>query len=139
MTTTDRTTDRTADDVAIRNLIHEIERSFNENDADLAVAQFTDDAVAVGVNGALNDGRDALLAAHRTGFAGALRDQRARYELGELRFLGPDVAVAHKRAWATDGDGNDLDADHAMVALYVFVRQGDGWRVAARQNTLVSG
>lgn len=94
--------------------------------------------MAVGVNGAVNSGRDELLAAHRAGFAGFLRDQYVRYELGEVRFLGDDVAIAHKRAWATDADGNDLDLDHAMIALYVFVKDDDGrWQVAARQNTLV--
>lgn len=121
----------------IRALVAEIEQGFNTNDAERSVAQFTDDAVAVGVNGAHNAGRDELLAAHRAGFAGFLRDQYARYELGDVRFLRDDVAIAHKRAWATDAGGNDLDVGHAMIALYVFVKDDGRWQVAARQNTLV--
>lgn len=124
---------------AIRALVAEVEHGFNANDAERSVAVFTDDAWAVSVPGATSRGRDELLAAHRAGYAGPLRDQFARYELGDVRFLADDVAIAQKRAWATDADGNDLDVGHAMVALYVFVRTPDGWRVAARQNTLVSG
>jgi uncharacterized protein (TIGR02246 family) len=129
--------DHDADIAAIRAVIAEIETGFNEHDAERSVAQFTDDATAVNVGGTLIAGRDALLDAHRAGFAGPLGDQYARYELGEITFLRPDVAVAHKRARATDADGNPIDLDHTMIALYVFVREDGRWRVAARQNTLV--
>jgi uncharacterized protein (TIGR02246 family) len=129
--------DHAADIAAIRAVIADIERGFNEHDAERSAAQFTDDATAVNVGGVLIAGRDALLDAHRAGFAGPLSDQYARYELGEITFLRPDVAVAHKRARAIDADGNPLDLDHTMIALYVFVRDGGRWRVAARQNTLV--
>jgi uncharacterized protein (TIGR02246 family) len=127
-----------ADDIAaIRTLIAELEAGFNGNDAERSVAAFTADATAVDVAGRLLAGRDALLAAHRAGFAGPLAGQHARYELGEITFLRPDVAVAHKRASAVAADGTPLELDHTMIALYVFVRAGGDWRVAARQNTLV--
>src|SRR5687768_9837797 len=128
--------DHAADITAIRAVIADIETGFNEHDAERSVAHFTDDATAVNVGGVLVPGRDALLEAHRAGFAGPLRDQYARYELGEITFLRPDVAVAHKRARAVDADGEPLDLDHTMIALYVFVREDGRWRVAARQNTL---
>lgn len=123
---------------ALKDIITDIETGVNTNDVDLATKHFTDDATAVSVTGAHIEGLEAIVAAHREAFAGFLRDQHARYELGPVRFLGPDVAVAHKRAWATDADGGSIDVGHAMVALYVFVRDGDGWKVAARQNTLVT-
>jgi ketosteroid isomerase-like protein len=47
------------------------------------------------------------------------------------------VAIAHERAYATAADGRPLDVGHAMVALYVFLKEGDRWWVAARPNTLV--
>ena len=127
-----------SDRAAIARVIADIETGFNTNDAELSVAQFTSDASAVGVTGALASGHDALLEAHRAGFAGPLRDQHARYELGDVVFLRPDVAVAHKRAYATTPEGDLLDVGHAMIALYVLVRDDGRWRVAARQNTLVS-
>jgi uncharacterized protein (TIGR02246 family) len=127
-----------ADDIAaIRAVIADIEAGFNAKDAERSVAPFADDATAVSVGGNLVAGRDALLEAHRIGYAGPLRDQYARYELGEVTFLRPDVAIAHKRARAVGADGAPIDLDHTMIALYVFVRNDGRWQVAARQNTLV--
>jgi uncharacterized protein (TIGR02246 family) len=79
------------------------------------------------------------LDAHLVGTAGPLGEQFAHCELDDVVFLRRDVAVAHKRAWATDADGRRLQVDHAMVALYVFVKEDGRWRVAARQNTPVPG
>ena len=46
------------------------------------------------MTGALLAGRSTVLEASRTLFAGPLRDQRARYELAEVLFVRPDVALA---------------------------------------------
>jgi uncharacterized protein (TIGR02246 family) len=128
----------TADVAAIAGVIADVEKGFNTKDPELSVAHFAADATAVSVKGALSTGRDELLEAHRIGYAGPLRDQYARYELGDVRFLRPDVAVVHKRATATTPEGEPLDVGHAMIALYVLVRDDGRWRIAARQNTLVS-
>jgi uncharacterized protein (TIGR02246 family) len=130
--------DRIEDIAALRRVIADIETAFNRNDPELLVAHFTADGTAVDVRGRLLAGRAAMLEAARAGLAGPLRDQFARYELGDVTFLGPDVALAHKRATATAVDGTPQDVGHAMIALYVFVREDGAWRVAARQNTLVA-
>ena len=119
-------------------MIADIETGFNTKDPELAIAHFAPDATAVGVNGRQIEGHDALLEAHRAGFAGPLRDQYARYELAAVSFPRPDVALAYKRAHAIEQDGTPIDVGHAMIALYVLVRDDGRWRVAARQNTLVS-
>jgi uncharacterized protein (TIGR02246 family) len=129
--------DHAADIAEIRRVVADVETGFNTNDADLAVAHFAADATATTATGVRVTGRDALLEAHRVGLAGALADQFARYEVVDVTFPRPDVALAHKRAWAVDADGVDLDVGHAMVALYVLVRDGGRWWIAARANTLV--
>lgn len=131
-------TDHADDEAAIRRIIADVETGFNTNDAELCVAHFTSDATAVTVAGAQSTGRDALLDAHRAAFAGPLRDQYARYELTDVVFLRPDVALAHKRARATTAEGELIDGGQAMVALYVFVRDDGRWRIASRQNTLLA-
>jgi uncharacterized protein (TIGR02246 family) len=78
-----------------------------------------------------------LIADLEAGFNAAPNGQFARYELGEISFLRPDVAVAHMRAQATDEAGEPIDVGHSMVTLYVFVRDDGSWRVAAQQSTLV--
>lgn len=134
----DSTSDHAADREAIAAVIADIETGFNTNDPELSVAHFAANASAVGVTGAWSAGLDALLAAHRTGFAGPLRDQHARYAVGDVVFLRPDVAIAHKHAWATTPDGEPVHLDHTMIALYVLVREEGRWWVVARQNTLVA-
>jgi uncharacterized protein (TIGR02246 family) len=124
---------------AIRDVVADIETGFNTNDAELCVEHFAEDAWSVGVTGVRVAGGPALLAAHRAGLAGPLREQYARYRVGEVNFLRPDVAIAQKYATAVDPDGRPVGAGHAMIALYVLVKDGARWRVAARQNTLVPG
>ena len=134
----DTTHDHAADRAAIERVIADVEAGFNAHDAALSVAHFAANASAVSVRGAQVSGHDALLEAHRAGFAGPLRDQHARYELADVTFLRPDVAVAHKCARATTPEGEPIDVGHAMIALYVLVREGGRWWIAARQNTLVA-
>jgi uncharacterized protein (TIGR02246 family) len=133
----DTSTDHTADVEAIRRIVADIEKGFNDNDADLLVEHFAQNGSGVTATGAQIDGRDAMLEVSRAGLAGPLRDERARYELADVVFVRPDVALAHKRAWAVDGSGEPIDVGHAMNALYVLVREGERWWVVARQNTLV--
>jgi uncharacterized protein (TIGR02246 family) len=133
----DPAVDHAADLEAIHQLIADIERSYNTNDAELGAARFAADALATTALGAEAAGREAIVAAHHAGYAGPLRDQFARYEVTDVRFPRPDVALVRKRATATDAEGTPLGVGHQMVALYVLVREAGTWWIAARQNTLV--
>jgi uncharacterized protein (TIGR02246 family) len=123
---------------ALHAIIADVERGFNDNDAELLTRHFRPDGSAVNVMGVLIAGREALAEANRRGLAGPLKDERARYELRDVTFLRPDVAVAHKLARAVDAHGAFLDERDAMVALYVFVKDEGRWWIAARQNTLIA-
>jgi uncharacterized protein (TIGR02246 family) len=68
-----------------------------------------------------------------------LAHQRARYRPGDVEFLGDDVALCHMYATAITDDDELTGPDPAMIALYVFHREGGAWQVVARQNTLVQG
>jgi uncharacterized protein (TIGR02246 family) len=134
----DTTNDHERDVEAIERIISDIETGFNTKDPDLSVEHFTENATAVSVAGTLLSGRAALLDANIRSLSGPLRDQYARYEVDEVVFVRPDVAVAHKRAWATTADGEPIDTDHSMITLYVLVKEDGRWWVAARQNTMVA-
>ena len=108
------------------------------SDRDRTMNLFAADVATVGVTGAVLVGRDQALEASRTLFGGPLADQYARYEIDDVRFLGPDVAIVRKLARAIDDDGTPIDVDHAMVAHYVLARDGDRWWVVLRQNTLIA-
>lgn len=132
------TTPDPTDGGAIRAVIAEAEQAFNAGDPDLLVASMAAGVVAVGVDGARVRGRDAVLAAARTAFAGPLRDQYARYEVVEVTLVAPDVALVHVDAHAVSADGMPLDVGHTMTALHVLARRDRRWRVVARQHTLLS-
>ena len=134
----DTTTDHERDVEAIKRIIADVETGFNIKDPDLSVEHFTQNASVVNVAGVQVSGRDALLEANRRGLAGPLRDQYARYKVSDVVFLRPDVAIAHKHAWATTADGEPIDVAHSMIAVYVLVKEDERWWVAARQNTMVA-
>lgn len=132
-------TSTAADDAAVRQIIADVETGMNTNDPELMTRHFAVDAVAVGVNGVPHVGRAALDAAHvaAVGPGGFLRDQYARYEVVDVRFVRVDVALVRKHARAVTADGEPIDVDHSMSALYVLTREDGRWWIAARQNTLV--
>ena len=127
-----------ADEAAIRGIIGDVEAGFNSNDVELSTRHFADDALATSALGAVNRGLPALVAAHRAGLAGPLRDATAHYRVVDVTAVGPDVAVALKQAWTTEADA-DSGAPPQMVALYVLARRSGRWLIVRRQNTLVAG
>jgi uncharacterized protein (TIGR02246 family) len=121
----------------IEQVIADVERGFNANDAALMNRHLAADAVVVSAMGVRVEGLPEIMAVSEQGLAGPLRDQYARYEVRDVRFLRPDVALAYKEAYAVTADGEPIDLDHAMCALYVLVKEDGRWLVKARQNTLV--
>jgi uncharacterized protein (TIGR02246 family) len=127
------------DEAAIRAIVADVQTAFNTNDPVLMNEHFAADASVVTAMGKRVTGIDALRRAAEQGMAAALRDEYVRYVVTDVRFLRPDVALAYKEATATDADGEPIELDHSMVALYVLVKEHGRWLVAARQNTLVPG
>ena len=133
----DTTTDHDADIAAIEQLIADVEAGYNSNDAALMVSGFTANASAGNAVGTVITGYDSLLAAATRGLEGFLKDEHVRYDTTDIGFLRADVAIAHKVARATTAEGELIDTDPAMVALYVLVKENNRWWVAARHNTPV--
>lgn len=121
----------------IKQVIADVERGFNTNDAALMNKHLAQDAAVVTAMGVRVVGLDEIMTSSAQGLAGPLRDQYARYEVRDVRFLRPDVALVHKEAYAITADGEPIDLDHAMSALYVLTKEHGHWLIAARQNTLV--
>jgi len=123
---------------ALRRVVAEVERGFNENDADLLVRHVAPDAVIVNARGAVLRGRAAVESATRAGLArGPLRTATAHYRLSDVVLVAPDVAVAHKSAWSSVEDA-ESGAAPEMNAHYTFVRRDGRWWILRRQNTLVA-
>ncbi len=130
---------RMSDVEEIKQVVATVERGFNTNDAALMNTHVAEDATLVSALGVRLVGRAEVMAASEAGLAGPLKDQYARYEVKDVRFVRPDVALAYKEAYAVTEDGAPVDVDHTMCALYVLVKEDGRWWIAARQNTLVPG
>ncbi|MFE2957510.1 SgcJ/EcaC family oxidoreductase [Nocardia tengchongensis] len=133
----DESVDHAADRAAIEAVIATVEIAMNTNDAELLVKDVARNAVVGNAVGALMRGRDVVLEASRAGLAGFLKDEYVRYEVTDIAFLRPDVAIAHKAARAVTAAGEPIDVEAAMVALYVLTKEDERWWIAARQNTPV--
>ena len=131
--------DHGADEEAIRAIVADVERGFNDNDVARLTRHVAEDATIVDAVGREHRGRAEVVAASEAGLTGPLADQRARDVVTDITFVRPDVALVHTRAWAVDVEGRDVDVGHAMVALYVLTEDDGRWWIRARQNTLVPG
>ena len=125
--------DRDADRRAIRAIVAEHERGFNEKDPARLAARYRELSWAVDARGVEVEGRAAMVEAAKDVPA----EQFARFSPGHVEFLGEDAAIMHAYVSAATAGGEALDVGHAMIKLYVFARGDDGWEVVARQETLV--
>ena len=125
------------DAAALREIVANVEKGFNQNDVELLVRDMAPDARIVSAIGAELVGREQIEAGTRESLTHAyLRDSTAHYRVHGTSMLAPDVAVAHKQAWSTEEAAERGDAPE-MTALYVFARRGGRWWIIRRQNTLV--
>ncbi|WP_460394471.1 SgcJ/EcaC family oxidoreductase [Actinophytocola sediminis] len=81
---------------------------------------------------------EAVVAEVRDAFNASDNGQFARYEVTEVRFLRPDVALGHVTVTAATESGEPLRIDHSMRSLFVLTKEDGRWVVAARQDTIVA-
>jgi uncharacterized protein (TIGR02246 family) len=124
-------------EAALRALVGDIDQGYNSHDPELSTAHFAQNATTVAVIGTRIHGHEAMLEVNRVGLTGFLRDETAHCKLTDIRFWGPDAAIAHKLAWSTPDAAADGQMPE-MIALYLFAHHdGRGW-IVARQNTAIS-
>jgi uncharacterized protein (TIGR02246 family) len=92
----------------------------------------TEDAEWVVRSGTFLKGRPDVVAHHANLMARNFSGSRVVWQTLSLRFLRPDVAIAHVAAQLTLRDGTERPP--GTVTL-VFAKGVEGWRIAAVQNT----
>jgi uncharacterized protein (TIGR02246 family) len=128
-----------ADEEAIRKVIVEMTEGFNRHDAAASTRMYTADADLVTVRGERFRGTEDFQKGLAGIFATRAREATHRTLNVSIRFVRPDVALAHvtnelSGLIAPDGQ---RPPPHQELSLRVFVRQDGQWRVAAFHNTLV--
>jgi uncharacterized protein (TIGR02246 family) len=119
-------------------ILRQLEEAWNAADGAAFAVPFTEDADFVAVRGDYNSGREAIARGHQAIFDGIYRGSTVRRELIQARALTEDVILAHSTQ-VMDAPSGPLAGTHKATATMVLVRTAEGWRIAAYQNTLVTG
>jgi PPOX class F420-dependent enzyme/OxyR family protein len=126
---------------AAQQLAAELQVGFDARDADVSNRHFADDIVWGSPFGATVHGFDELHAIHVSLKKQGRGGPASRFEVVKVLAPAPGVAVAQIRRTALAPDGGpvpvsgDLTGPFSEMALYVLVRRGGTWWLAAGQNT----
>ncbi|MFI6597843.1 SgcJ/EcaC family oxidoreductase [Nonomuraea sp. NPDC050536] len=116
----------------IRDLLHRTVEAWNSADGTAYGEFFTEDATDVTFVGTIYRGGKEIGSAHQVMFDSFLKGTRLAMEIVDIRFYGPDTAVAVTRGETYKGKPKKP----GKVATYLIVRGADGeWRIAAVQKT----
>jgi uncharacterized protein (TIGR02246 family) len=120
------------DEAAIRAIVLSVQDAWNAHDGKAFAAPFAADADYVVVNGMYIKGREEIEKGHTQIFTTVYRESRNAATVKGVRFIRPDVAVAHVE-WnmeLTPG-GEKARALNTMV----LTKDGGRWSIAAFHNT----
>jgi uncharacterized protein (TIGR02246 family) len=109
-------------------------RAWTDGDAQAYGACFTADADYVSYDGTLARGRTPMVDSHDRLFRGVLAGSALVGEVESVRFVTPDVAVAHATGSVLMPWRSRLPRRRLSRQTLVAVRTGDGWRFAALHN-----
>lgn len=128
-----------SDEDAIRKVIVEMTTGFNSHDGRAASIMYASDAKLVTVRGEVMNGRGEIEKGLSSIFATRARNAKHRTLDVSVRFVRPDVALAHvtnELSGLVSPDGKELPSHHEL-SLRVFAKEDGQWRVAAFHNTMI--
>lgn len=131
------TNDRSADEQTLHDLFHQMQDGWNQGDGQAFAASFTEDADYIVVNGTYLKGRQAIAVAHQQLFETRFQGSRLEGFVKHIRFLSDDIALMHLHGRPrTPGQAMPAPEQYSIQTL-IGIRQADGWRFTAFQNTLI--
>ena len=128
------------DEEAIRHRAEQFAETWNRHDMSTFASLFTEDSDCVTLGGDWLRGRDeieqALVKLHATVF----RESQLMITGVWVKFLRPDIAVAHV-TWELNGllgrDGQKLPRVVRGIMTWMLTKDDGIWRIAAFQNTTI--
>jgi len=123
---------QTADEQAIRAMIKGFSDIWARADVKAFEQLLTEDADWVVRSGTYLKGRPAVVKHHANIMTGSFNGSSVAWQLLDLRFVRPDVAIAHIAAELTLRDGTKRPPGSVTI---VFLKTANGWRITAVQNT----
>jgi uncharacterized protein (TIGR02246 family) len=117
--------------------VRRLETGWNAGSGEASAAPFAEDADSVVATGMRVKGRQAIADNFQRIFDTMYKGSRNELTVDSVRFLRPDVAVAHVRAHLRfTRDGKPVEGD--AISTWVLTKGPDGWSIAAFQNTPVA-
>ena len=123
-----------AAETAIRRVVQQVEDGWNAHDGKVFAAPFASNADYVVVNGMKISGRDAIEKGHAQIFSTIYKDSKNKATVKSVRFLRPDVAVAHVEWNLEFRLGGETKKAVAMNSM-VLTKEGSEWTIASFHNT----
>ncbi|HEX8219384.1 MAG TPA: SgcJ/EcaC family oxidoreductase [Chloroflexia bacterium] len=122
------------DEQAIRDIARSLEEAWNSGNGQAFAAPFAEDSDYVIVDGRHIKGRIANAEGHQFIFDTIYRGSTNSMSVESVRFIRPDVALAHVRHHVKfNRDGRPAEG-HARSTLVVTKNDGE-WSIAAFHNT----
>lgn len=128
---------QTRDETDIRAVAGRLSGAWTRNDASAFAAEFTEDAEYIGFDGTHATGRDGIAVGYRRLFDGPLKDTSLTSELKEIRFLGPDVALARGASSIRLPWQATMQPRRMTQQTVVLVRHLDRWQIAALHSSRI--
>lgn len=126
--------DAASDEAAIRAIVRSVQDAWNAHDGKAFAAPFAPDADYVIVNGMYIKGREAIEQGHTQIFMTIYKESRNAATVKGVRFLRPDVAVAHVEWNMEVRPGGDKGR---ALNTMVMTKENGRWHIAAFHNTPV--
>lgn len=127
-------TKASADEAAVRQIVQQVQDAWNAHDGKAFAAPFAADADYVVVNGMYVKGKEEIERGHTGIFTTIYKDSRNVATIKSVRFLRPDVAVAHVEWNLEFKMGGETQKGHAINTL-IMTKEGGKWSIAVFQNT----
>jgi uncharacterized protein (TIGR02246 family) len=124
-------------EAAIREAIRKAQDGWNAGSAEDFAAQFAEDADFVLVNGRHVKGREAIANGARADFSSIFKGSSNTYTVEAIRFIRPDVAIAHVHQLLIYNDG-EITHEATARSTWVLTRHEDVWIITAFQNTAIA-
>lgn len=123
----------------IEQLFEKLKRAWGKGDGEAYGACFSDHADYVTFQGEHLQGRKAIANVHQELWNGVLRGSTLDGEIAKIQFITPELAIFHglgavKMRWQKQAP-KKRDSINTNVA----VKQNGEWRIAAFQNSRISG
>jgi uncharacterized protein (TIGR02246 family) len=126
------------DEQAIGSVLQQAIDGWNSGDGHAYAAAFEEHADYVTFGGTLTQGQQAIGLGHQQLFDTVLRGSRLRLQLTNLRFLHPDIAIAHIVGGILDEPGqSEVQPERQSIQTAVFRKSDGKWRIASSQVTRI--